>query len=297
MNQRTMIPLVIAGVLGLIAAISAKSLMHSRPAPAPTGDLKPVVVAKVTLSPGTLLKADDLTIARATAELASDAVFADRALLVGRVTSERVVKGEPITETVLAPAGVGEGLQALVPDGMRAVTIEVNEFTGLAGFLVPGCRVDIVARMHGEDGELQSRTVVQNMRVQAVGSRTQGISDPIPGEPVRSVTLLGTPREVEALDLASSSGGLRLMLRAGTDSKVAAIAGMTLAELRNGGTMGQSSIARAPTTQPLAMVDSQTGKQQRMVQVIRGGVTTEVPMPLQAEPRMTQTPLESTTGD
>jgi len=87
------------------------------------------------------------------------------------------------------------------------------------------------------------------------------------------------------------------MLRAGTDSKVAAIAGMTLAELRNGGTMGQSSIARAPTTQPLAMVDSQTGKQQRMVQVIRGGVTTEVPMPLQAEPRMTQTPLESTTGD
>jgi pilus assembly protein CpaB len=293
MNQRTLIPLVIAGALGLIAAISAKSLMHSRPAALPTGDLKPVVVAKSTLAPGTLLKADDLTIARATAELASDEVFADRALLVGRVTSERVMKGEPITETVMAPAGVGEGLQALVPDGMRAVTIEVNEFTGLAGFLVPGCRVDIVARMHGEDGELQSRTVVQNMRVQAVGQRTQGIGDPVPGEPIRSVTLLGTPREAEALDLASSSGGLRLVLRAGSDSKVSPVAGMTLAELRNGGTMGEASISRSPTTQP-ALADAQSGRQ-RMVQIIRGGVTTEVPMPLPAEPRVTQ--MESTTGD
>jgi pilus assembly protein CpaB len=293
MNQRTLIPLVIAGVLGLVAAISAKALMHTHPAPQPTGDLKPVVVAKATLSPGSLLKTEDLTIARATAELASDQVFADRALLVGRVTSERIVKGEPITEAVLAPAGVGEGLQALVPEGMRAVTVEVNEFTGLAGFLVPGCRVDIVARVHGEDGELQSRMVVQNMRVQAVGSRTTGLNDPVPGEPVRSVTLLGTPREVEALDLAGASGGLRLVLRAGSDQKVSPVAGVTLAELRNGGTMGQAIRSSLPTTQPVAMNDTQS---RRMVQVIRGGVTTEVPMPLQAEPQMTKG-LESTTGD
>jgi pilus assembly protein CpaB len=295
MNQRTLIPLVIAGVLGLVAAISAKALMHTRPAPQQTGDLRPVVVAKATLSPGSLLKTDDLTIARATAELASDQVFADRALLVGRVTSERIVKGEPITEAVLAPAGVGEGLQALVPEGMRAVTVEVNEFTGLAGFIVPGCRVDIVARVHGEDGELQSRMVVQNMRVQAVGSRTQGISDPVPGEPIRSVTLLGTPREVEAIDLASASGGLRLVMRAGSDQAVSPIAGVTLAELRNGGTMGQMIPHSMPTTQPVAMNDASSSRQ-RMVQVIRGGVTTEVPMPLQPEPAMTKG-LESTTGD
>lgn len=300
MNPRTMFPLGIALILGLIAAISAKSLMSKGPATPQTGDMKPVVVANKPLPAGSLLKADDLTIARASAEMASDAVFADRAMLVGRVTVDKLVKGQPIVESVLAPAGVGEGLQALVPDGMRAITLEVNEFTGLAGFLVPGCHVDVVATVRGDDGELTSRTVVQNLRVQAVGQRTQGINDPAPGEQVRSITLLGTPRESEAIDLSAASGRVRLVLRGGADSKVSPVAGVTLAELRGGGAgaAAQAQLSSGhPTTQPVAIDWAQIGRgRMRVVQVYRGGVEQDVTMAEPADSRMTETGTGNATG-
>src|SRR5207237_9613368 len=156
--------------------------------------------------------------------------FTDTSLLVGRVTESLMAKGQPVLEAMLAPTGSGSGLQALVPTGMRAITVEVNEFTGVAGLITPGCHVDIVATINGGESNTQvAKTIVQNVKVTAVGQRTTTASEPAgnPNEQFKSVTVLVKLAEAEAIELACSTGRRRLVLGGGRDDEVAATAGIT----------------------------------------------------------------------
>jgi pilus assembly protein CpaB len=289
MNPKTMIPLGVALVLGLVAAMSARSFMRHPAAEGPAiGNLRPVVVADRNIGPGQTLKLEDLAVAKATAEMATDAVFTEPGVLKGRVTTMPLLKGQPVVEGLLAPIGAGTGLQALVPNGMRAVTLEVNEYTGVAGFLVPGCRVDVVATVRGEDNEMSSRTVVQDIRVQAVGEHMPD-TDISPSEQIKSVTLIGTPREVEAIDLAAATGRVRLVLRGGNDSHVQSVDGVSVAELR-GNKSVPASMAMIPTTRPAGEPIQPVQAHVRTVQVIRAGVESIVNMPEPQGPTVTQSP-------
>src|SRR4051812_42510317 len=111
---------------------------------------------------------------------------------------------------------------------MRAMTLQVDEFSGVAGMLVPGCHVDVIAAIQGANGEPVARTIVQNVKVQAVGQKLtvappaaneqkkENANEPA-AEPTRSVTLLVTPEQAEGLELACSTGRPRLVLRSGRD--------------------------------------------------------------------------------
>jgi pilus assembly protein CpaB len=252
MNAKAMVPLVLAVVLGLVAALLVRSAMSHKPI-VPTGpsNLVTVVVAKQDADPGHALSIEDLGTAHVPADAAPGEVFSDPAQLVGRVTVSPLVKGETVLDNLLAPTGSGSGLQALIPPGMRAVTLEVSEFSGVGGMLEPGCRVDVVSVMQdSRQKQSVARTVLQNIKVSAVG-RAVAPAHPAPGQPLpppsNSVTLLCTPKQAQTLQLSTNTGRPWLVLRSTRDGAEVQLESTTLAELQGDAT---------PDADPEATVDS-----------------------------------------
>jgi len=236
MNPKTWVPLAVAIVLGLMAAMVArKSLMRSRAATAPPKNCS-VVVAKAPLAPGERLITDDLTLGTIAAPAAPPDMFTRPSELEGRVTIVPLVAGQPVLQSFLAPSGSGSGLQALVPSGMRAITLDVSESSGVAGLLIPGCHVDVVTTAVSQENsdKTVSRTIVQNAPVVAVGQRLVGAKPDGEKDTAlsRTVTLLVVPRDAEALELAVAAARLRLVLRGSGDTAETDDDGVLLAELR-----------------------------------------------------------------
>ena len=137
MNMKAWIPLSLAIVLGLVAAKIARDVVAQRSGSqqSQTGDLKQVVVAKHTLKPGQELKEDDLAVGQFTPTNVTEGAFTTITELVGRVCQVDMAKGQPIVNAQLTDSGTGSGLAAVVPAGMRAITIEVNEFSSVGGMI------------------------------------------------------------------------------------------------------------------------------------------------------------------
>src|SRR5213595_3390401 len=142
MNWKTWVPLIIAVILGLIAAKVGRDMLVNRKDSGPEGQLVRIVIAKRDIAPGHTLEAADLVSAGFPPESVPRGSFKQESELAGRVAVMQVIQGQPVLDSFLAMTGAGAGAQAIVPPGMRAVTIEVNEFSGVAGLLVPGCRVE-----------------------------------------------------------------------------------------------------------------------------------------------------------
>lgn len=297
MNVKTWAPLGLAVVLGLVAMMLA-ARMTSAPQTAnhPGQTMGQVAVARMDIPAGQPLTEADLKLGAVSADATPAGSFPSVAAAVGRVAQVPIVKGQPVIEAHLAPLGAGSGLQALIPLGMRAVTIEVNEFSGLAGMISPGCRVDVLATIQSDSSnEMLARTIVQNVEVRAIGQRTSGPSqagnDP---QPFRSVTLLATPEQAEAIELAAASARPRLVLRSGRDDAIAQTPGATFADLRGKtrrkGETGPISVPVArPTTRPdessrplpTRLVESDPSM--RTVQLIRGGTESIVQFEISPE--------------
>jgi pilus assembly protein CpaB len=138
-----------------------------------------------------------------------------------RVTAVDIVRGTPIVERSLAPLGSVGGLLAKIPNGQRALTVKVDEVSGVAGFSKPGCRVDVLLAGAGSDEqgkeEKSAKIILQNVLVLAAGQRVTQIEGKEKPEVVHTVTLLVSPEESEKLALASKMGTLLLTLRPGGD--------------------------------------------------------------------------------
>jgi pilus assembly protein CpaB len=255
MNAKAWMPLGVAIVLGGIAAKVGRDMMSRKEVTKTvTVNMSRVVVAKENISPGTALKAESLVATPVAEGSLPPGSFRDVISLNNRVVTMAVIKGQPILENMLAPEGTSKGLTAIVPDGMRAVTLEVNEVSGVAGMLVPGCRIDIVSTLSGEGGQMVARTIARNLQIVAIGrhfaeASKDGAKDEAPeAAPARSVTVLATPREAELIDLAAHTGTPRLVLRGSRDSRTdlgSDSEAVTVAELRGtpierGSTWGQS---------------------------------------------------------
>lgn len=261
MNVKTWLPLGVALVLGLGAFLFARNLKSSGgPDTSSSSKTVAVVIATREIGAGEDLTGENCRIGSVAVDSVPDRSFHTVAELKNRVAGIELLRGQSITENVLAPVGTGTGLQAVIPTGMRAISIEINEFSGVGGMLLPGCHVDLLATLPGETGgEMISRTVVQNVQVSAVGQRM--VSQPEKkGEDAavfRSVTLLVTPSEAEAVELACNSGRPRLVLRSSADKSDAPTAGVTSSNLRG-------SVAR------------KNDPAYSNVKIIRGTVETEV---------------------
>jgi pilus assembly protein CpaB len=143
--------------------------------------------------------------------------------VIGRVLMVKVIQGEPILNAKLASKEAGQGLAALIPESMRAVAVRVDDVVGVAGFVHPEDRVDVIVTIRPtkpEDAEPTSKIILQNIKVLAVGkdldTKEQGRGKPIA---VTVATLLVTPEESEKLALASNQGRLLLTLRSWVDAQ------------------------------------------------------------------------------
>jgi pilus assembly protein CpaB len=292
MNWKTWVPLILAIVLGVVAAkVARDTLMKNRAASGPPGKFVKIVVAKEDIQPGQEIKPEQINMAQVQENAAPASSFTDAEKLQGRSAEMIILKGQPIVEAMLAQEGSGTGLQSLVPHGMRAVTIEVNEFTGVAGLLVPNCHVDILATINdGANNTQVSKAIVQNVTVKALGQRTtvNGNEPPNPNEMFRSVTLLLSPKDAEAVELACTTGRPRLVLRGGRDTDIAESEGITLGELRGGAGDKAKALAILPATQPIVIAPPTTPPEtvaiktppMRVVKLIRGGVESSVSLPV-----------------
>lgn len=295
MNVKSLIPLIAAVLLGLIALVVAKKALNKTGTAQTADPVIGVVVATRELPPGKELSADDITISRMPTESLPSGSFRTVPELVGRTTLQPLVKGQAIVDPMLAPTGSKSGLMGLIPAGHRAMTVEINEFTGLAGMLQPGARVDVVVSLRDDKGVSATRTVLQNLEVRAVGRNinpTPVMEGAPPAPPSNNVTLLVTPRQAQILNLATQNGRPWLVLRNSLDKDMPESELVTLAELtageRQAGGNQPPQVPVIPATMPTTMTDifapvAASRPAARVVQVIRGGVESTVKFDQQAE--------------
>lgn len=242
MKVKTWIPLVLAVVLGLAAAYMVKNAMSHGKGKTEDANLVATVTAAHDIEPGQKITPEDLATAKVSKEAIPAGSFQNPTDLVERVSLTRLVKGQSVLETLLAPKGTAAGVQALIPPGMRAITLQVNEFSGVAGLLLPGSKVDIISVIRNDENTGSvARTIVQNVEVRAIGRQITAPSaapagEPAPGAPpvpvVNNVTLLVNPAQAEAIQLSSVGGHPWLVLRNSTDEAPIESVGTSMADLR-----------------------------------------------------------------
>ena len=174
-----------------------------------------VVVAAKQIQAGAKLTEQDLAIKQVPAQTIPKDYPSSPDALKGRVIRSTLEKDEVVTESRLIAEGAAGGLPMVIPQGHRAITIQVNEVIGVGGFVNPGDHVDILSVFNKKEEQLFSKTILQNVLILAVGDKVLDpnlVSDPQP-KIVSQVTIALTPEDSEKIALASQSGELQLVLR------------------------------------------------------------------------------------
>jgi len=161
--------------------------------------------------------------------------FSDSQKVLDRGAIDSIALNEPLTESKLAAVGAGAGLPPTIPPGMRAISVRVNEVIGVAGFVVPGTRVDVLVTLEGrgEGVESVARVVVSNIQVLTAGTRFDQEKARQDGRPIPTsvVTLLVSPEDAERIALVSAEGRITLTLRNPLDTLPTETHGIRMAGL------------------------------------------------------------------
>ena len=205
-------------------------------------DQKDVVVTARPLGVGVMVKPADIKVVKIAASAFPKGGFSKVEDVLDRPVISNMLLEEPVLEGRLAAKGSGLGLAPTIPVGMRAVTVRVNDVASVAGFVLPGMRVDVLVtgRPPTSEGDMTS-TVLQNMLVLSAGTTIQADAR---GQAIQAptVTLLATPGQSETLTLAGNEGRLQLVLRNSSDQTVEQTTGRYISEL-----YGAPRKAAAPT--------------------------------------------------
>src|SRR3990170_3436083 len=215
MRSRIFIVLAIAILAGGGLAVGTYNFIQRQPVAAMAAPTQPVVVAAADLPLGSELKKDDLQVIGFPMGKVPEGTFANVSEVIGRGLIVPVVKNEPLLNGKLASKEAGSGLPPVIPEGMRAVSVRVNEVVGVAGYVLPGNRVDVVATASPTEAraDTTSKVVLANVQVLTAGTRME--QDAEKGKPVAVtvVTLLVKPEQSERIALASNEGKIQLALR------------------------------------------------------------------------------------
>jgi pilus assembly protein CpaB len=255
MNRRVLIVVSCALVLSLCAGYLVYRAVGSRVAAAKAPPGVELVVAARDLAVGTLIEDADLRIAAWFGPPPAGAIL-KREALRNRGVLSAIYEGELVTEARLAPVGSGGGLAATIPPGMRACAVKVNEVVGVAGFVVPGMRVDVLITGLPPGGSAfegaKVRTLLQNIQVLSAGVNFQKDREGKP-EQAQVVNLLVTPAQAEILSLASNETHIQLVLRNPMDTQVSGLPGTILSDLFGGARAAGPVLSVRPTSPPPAM--------------------------------------------
>jgi pilus assembly protein CpaB len=185
-----------------------------------------VIVAANDVQVGAKLTDGDIRGVKVSASVAPPNFFRSKSQVIGRGVILPIQKGEFILPSKLAAENAGSGLPSLIPPGMRAVSVRVNEVVAVAGFVVPGTRVDVLLTGNPAGAnEPQTTTVLENVAVIAAGQRLErnAAGDP---QTTPVITLLVSPDDAQKLTLASSQGHIQLALRNPVDTRKTDLAAM-----------------------------------------------------------------------
>src|SRR5579871_6241282 len=240
MNKRFVAVLGFAFVVASGASLLLYRLMSNRqPTTKAAASAVKIAVAARDLELGTVLKEEDVKLEDWPSEVPMGASTRSQDI-VGRGVITKIFAKEPILEVRLAPKGAGGGFAAIIPKGMRAVAVPVNEVVGVAGFVVPGMHVDVLISGNPPNSSQSlgtlTKTLLQNIEVLSSGQDFK--KDP-EGKPitVQVVNLLVTPEQAEMLSLASTQTTIQLVLRNPLDRDVAKTNGTAVALLFKGGNL------------------------------------------------------------
>lgn len=233
MNRRVFIILLSAFAIALAASYMVYRVVANRLVAAQRTTTH-VVVAANDIKIGTVLRDADLTTADVEGSVPKGAIL-NRQDAIGRGVISNLYQGEPIVENRLAAAGSGGGLAATITPGMRACAVKVDDVVGVAGFVTPGMRVDVlISGTPPGDANPGTgpkvKTLLQNIEVLSAGTDIQKDSEG-KAKPVQVVNLLVTPEQAEDLSLASNQTRIQLVLRNPLDTQIAEPPGIAMASL------------------------------------------------------------------
>jgi pilus assembly protein CpaB len=242
-RNRTLLVLLVAVGLASLATYGVFRTIKSIPVRQVEVATKHVVVASANLPLGTRVTTDQVKVVGWPAATPVEGSFDSVESVIGRGVIQPVQANEPLTESRLAPKEAGAGLSPSIPAGMRALSVKVNDVIGVAGFTVPGARVDVVVVVNDRDNSM-ARVVVSNLQVLTAGTKYD-IEQAKDGQPIPStvVTLLVTPEQAERITLAQTNGSITLVLRNPLDLTPTETTGIRMAAL-----MGSASTA--PVAKP-----------------------------------------------
>lgn len=233
MKPQTLMMLVIAVACALVAMFLTQQFLR-QPDKIVGDDVTSVLVAAVEVQPGTLLNETILKSREYPKSLLPEGSFTEPKQLEGRSTRYHMGANEVITLNKLAPEGVKGGLETVVPEGKRAVTLRLPTDRSVAGFIKPDAHVDVTLNMPsmGPNKPPVSKVILQDVRVLAVNAEMQNEGGPDnKGKLVEMVTFLVVPEDAQKLALAQQHGTLTLSLRSSVDKNEVALKAVTLDDL------------------------------------------------------------------
>jgi pilus assembly protein CpaB len=215
MKRRALLMVLLSLVFGAAAAWAAKNWVEQRTRVSQITDAgATVVVAAMEIPYGTAIEGRHVKVITVPTGTTLGNNFSSIQEVEGLIAGQKVLSGEVLLKERFTKTGAGSTLAALIRPDMRAVTVRVDDVVGVAGFLLPGNRVDVVAARKKDD-RATTETILMNINVLAVDqTSTQDKNEPVV---VRAVTLEMTPQEAEILVRAREEGRIQLTLRNPTD--------------------------------------------------------------------------------
>src|SRR5215470_16938270 len=241
---------ILALALGAFASALAYRMLQARTGTA-QGGVQDVVVATNNIPVGARIQDKDVRLVHLPAEAIPPEGFRHMERTIGRGVVQSISSGEFVLNSKLAPENGGSGLTSMIPPGMRAVSVRVNDFSSVSGFVQPGSRVDVL--MTGTPNgstEPQTITVLRNVSVLANGQKLDRnvLSNESQNSPV--ITLAVSPDDAAKLALAMNQGHIQLALRNPLDTSQSEVAAVGMHSLYQNGTVVSAPVHKKPKPAP-----------------------------------------------
>jgi len=273
-----MVFVLLAGLAAMLASVMVYSALKKRERDvqnAMSHNVE-VVVAAYDLPLGTKMEPGEVKLARWSADSLPEGAYTDPKQVLGSYVKNSLVANEPIVQAKLFTGDKTAGVMPLlIPFGMRAVSVPVDEVSDVAGFVLPHTRVDVLVATTGEGSgdKAFSKVILQNVEVLAVAQEVEKKKD----EPtvVKVVTLLVTPQESERLALASHSGSLRLAMRNYNDNKIVLTSGSDVAQMLRAYSLAPDVPVMAVQPAPRHIAAAPPRRKPVEIEILRNGKSSE----------------------